>query len=54
MSYFVRQSTLRTKFASSFISRTRRFVREGLKGKWKYIGNIRILYSHSTNLNIVK
>jgi hypothetical protein len=35
MSHFVRQSPLKTKFASSFISRTRKFVREGLKGKQK-------------------
>ncbi|CAF0826663.1 unnamed protein product [Rotaria sordida] len=31
MSHFVRQSPVKTKFATSFISRTRRFVREGLK-----------------------
>lgn len=37
MSHFIRQSTLKTKFASSFISRTRKFVRAGIKGKKIYL-----------------
>jgi hypothetical protein len=48
----MRQSTLKTKFASSFISRTRKFVREGLKGKHNYIGNRNVVYSRIITLKI--
>jgi hypothetical protein len=54
MSHFIRQSTPKTKFATSFISKTRKFVREGLRGKQnkKNLPNINIHDPKIINLKI--